>query len=79
MTALVLRIRWTRTDYNESSHKASGSYFHIPVDQLIEYPGYVSHCHISAHEDNEMMRPFMLQPPEGWRSATGNCQATSWK
>ena len=25
-------------------------------------PGYVLHCHILAHEDNEMMRPFHLLP-----------------
>lgn len=25
-------------------------------------PGYVWHCHIIDHEDNEMMRPFSVQP-----------------
>lgn len=25
-------------------------------------PGYVWHCHILEHEDNEMMRPYMPQP-----------------
>lgn len=25
-------------------------------------PGYVIHCHILAHEDNEMMRPFEMLP-----------------
>lgn len=25
-------------------------------------PGYVWHCHILEHEDNEMMRPYELQP-----------------
>jgi len=25
-------------------------------------PGYVWHCHISEHEDNDMMRPYMLVP-----------------
>ena len=25
-------------------------------------PGYVWHCHILDHEDNEMMRPYMVQP-----------------
>jgi len=75
----VLRIRWTRTDYDESIHKPKGEYFHIPVDHLIEYPGFVAHCHISVHEDSEMMRPYMLQPPQGWRSATSPCLASSWK
>ena len=25
-------------------------------------PGYVWHCHILDHEDNEMMRPYLLRP-----------------
>ena len=25
-------------------------------------PGYVWHCHIVDHEDNEMMRPYLLLP-----------------
>jgi len=25
-------------------------------------PGYVWHCHILEHEDNEMMRPYVVQP-----------------
>jgi FtsP/CotA-like multicopper oxidase with cupredoxin domain len=25
-------------------------------------PGYVWHCHILDHEDNEMMRPFEVTP-----------------
>lgn len=41
-----------------------------PVDSaLSDYPfdatampGYVWHCHIIDHEDNEMMRPFMVTP-----------------
>ncbi len=24
---------------------------------------YVWHCHIVEHEDNEMMRPFVVSPP----------------
>ena len=24
-------------------------------------PGYVYHCHILDHEDNEMMRPFIIK------------------
>lgn len=27
-------------------------------------PGYVWHCHILEHEDNEMMRPFQVDPPK---------------
>jgi FtsP/CotA-like multicopper oxidase with cupredoxin domain len=25
-------------------------------------PGYVWHCHIIDHEDNEMMRPYTVSP-----------------
>jgi FtsP/CotA-like multicopper oxidase with cupredoxin domain len=34
-----------------------------PFDATAE-PGYVWHCHILEHEDNEMMRPMKLLPPE---------------
>lgn len=27
------------------------------------YPGYVWHCHMLEHEDEEMMRPFILSAP----------------
>jgi len=47
-------------------------------DTVIAYPGqvtrvraqfntpgqYVWHCHIVEHEDNEMMRPFRIGPPQ---------------
>ena len=48
-------------------------------DTVIAYPGqvtrvqaavrhgraqYVWHCHILEHEDNEMMRPFRVGPPQ---------------
>lgn len=40
-----------------------------PVDGTAQYPfdataapGYVWHCHILDHEDNEMMRPFEVRP-----------------
>jgi len=26
-------------------------------------PGYVWHCHILDHEDNDMMRPFLPEKP----------------
>ncbi len=48
-------------------------------DTVIAYPGqvtrvkakfdlpgfYVWHCHIVEHEDNEMMRPYVVQVPDG--------------
>jgi len=33
----------------------------FPFDATAE-PGYVWHCHILDHEDNEMMRPYKVQP-----------------
>ncbi|KAJ4765429.1 Cell division protein FtsP [Rhynchospora pubera] len=33
----------------------------FPFDPTAE-PGYVYHCHILDHEDNEMMRPFKIVP-----------------
>jgi hypothetical protein len=42
-----------------------------PPDEAV-YPfdpsgglGYVWHCHILEHEDNEMMRPFAVVPAAG--------------
>ena len=60
---LHYRMRWTKSNYTEKEDKPRGTYFHVPAGQLIEYPGYVYHCHILSHEDNEMMRPIMLQLP----------------
>ena len=60
--ALTLRIRWTRTGYNST---VDDEYFHVPERELIEFPGYVYHCHFLPHEDNEMMRPIMMQPSSG--------------
>jgi spore coat protein A len=44
----VIRIRFTQQD---------GSDF--PFD-TIAGPGYVWHCHLVEHEDNEMMRPYII-------------------
>ena len=49
----VIRLRFTAQD---------GSKF--PFDATVG-PGYVWHCHILEHEDNEMMRPFkVIRTPE---------------
>jgi len=58
-TVMVMRIRWTSTDYLING-KGSYPYFPLPEDQLIEYPGYVYHCHFLQHEDNKLMRPFQM-------------------
>ena len=31
----------------------------LPAPLTPEGPGYVWHCHIVDHEDNEMMRPYI--------------------
>jgi hypothetical protein len=61
--ALHYRIRWTKSEFTAKDAK-DGTYFNVPNDQLREFPGYVYHCHILRHEDNEMMRPIMMQLPQ---------------
>jgi hypothetical protein len=43
----VIRVRWTATTYDENVQ--AYPYFHIPEDQLMEFPGFVYHCHILPH------------------------------
>lgn len=45
-----LRIRWAKTDYDPAMKPYP--YFNVPEDQLIEFPGYIYHCHFLDHEDN---------------------------
>ncbi len=44
----VIRLRWTQQNGNPFSFDATAG------------PGYVWHCHILEHEDNEMMRPYKV-------------------
>jgi FtsP/CotA-like multicopper oxidase with cupredoxin domain len=46
----IIRIRWLQQDGTPYPFDAS------------EGPGYVWHCHIVDHEDNEMMRPYEVLP-----------------
>ena len=39
-------------------------------------PGYVWHCHILEHEENDMMRPYMLVPPTPATLAAQSAAAT---
>jgi FtsP/CotA-like multicopper oxidase with cupredoxin domain len=57
-TVYVFRMRWASNTYDPKVRKYP--YFNIPEDEIIEFPGYLYHCHILPHEDNEMMRPIML-------------------
>ncbi|NIO37330.1 multicopper oxidase domain-containing protein [Candidatus Bathyarchaeota archaeon] len=54
----VIRIRFTPID--GSIYDAETLY---PFDATAG-PGYVWHCHILDHEDNEMMRPYVVVAPE---------------
>jgi FtsP/CotA-like multicopper oxidase with cupredoxin domain len=49
--ATTIRLRFSPID-------GSANY---PFDPTVG-PGYVWHCHILDHEDNEMMRPYMVVP-----------------
>jgi FtsP/CotA-like multicopper oxidase with cupredoxin domain len=53
-----LAIRWAPQDLPAGSTHAGTDYF--PFDPTTGGPGYVWHCHIIDHEDNEMMRPLLI-------------------
>jgi spore coat protein A len=48
----IIRVRFTQQDGSPFGFDATSG------------PGYVWHCHIIDHEDNEMMRPYQLVPAE---------------
>ncbi len=48
--ATIIRVRWLSNDGTP-----------YPFDPS-QGPGYVWHCHIVDHEDNEMMRPYAVTP-----------------
>jgi spore coat protein A len=45
---VTLRLRWTEQNGNPFPFDATAG------------PGYVWHCHLLEHEDNEMMRPYVV-------------------
>ena len=47
MGAYRYRNRWTKSEYDYN--KPEPSFFHVPVDQLREFPGFVYHFHIFDH------------------------------
>jgi spore coat protein A, manganese oxidase len=56
----VIRIRWAPIDA-----PVTGAGSPTPGTNLYSFdpsygPGYVWHCHITDHEDNEMMRPYKV-------------------
>jgi spore coat protein A len=52
-------VRWAPTDLPVNTPVASSFY---PFDPNAGAQGYVWHCHIIDHEDNEMMRPDEVTP-----------------
>jgi FtsP/CotA-like multicopper oxidase with cupredoxin domain len=53
-----LALRFAPQDLPAGSTHAGTDYF--PFDPTTGGPGYVWHCHILDHEDNEMMRPMLI-------------------
>jgi FtsP/CotA-like multicopper oxidase with cupredoxin domain len=56
----VLTIRVRFAPANATAPSAPGTNL-FPFDPTVG-PGYVWHCHILEHEDNQMMRPFVVVP-----------------
>jgi spore coat protein A len=52
-----IALRWAPIDKPAGSTQAGQDYF--PFDPT-NGPGYVEHCHILDHEDNEFMRPMLI-------------------
>ena len=56
-----IMIRWTPTDILVGAESPGITQYPFDPTQLIGGVGYVWHCHIIDHEDNEMMRPYVLR------------------
>jgi FtsP/CotA-like multicopper oxidase with cupredoxin domain len=61
MPGQVLRlvIRWTPSSVKVIRNKSYAGRNFYSFDPT-KGPGYVWHCHIIDHEDNEMMRPYKV-------------------
>lgn len=57
---LRLLVRWTPTSTPVTPHKSLAGVNLYPFDPTVG-PGYVWHCHILDHEDNDMMRPYTVE------------------
>ncbi len=55
-------IRWTTQNYAANTPPADAT---LIFDPSVLDGGYVWHCHIVDHEDNEMMRPDAINPQSG--------------
>lgn len=79
-SVFVLRVRWASTTYDPLVRPYP--YFKIPEEHLVEFPGFVYHCHILPHEDNEMMRSFALSHSDYYiKNFIGDqsCARKTWK
>ena len=56
----VTRIALRFAPQNQPQSAVSPGVNTFSFDPTAEGPGYVWHCHILDHEDNEMMRPYLL-------------------
>ena len=57
---LRLAVRWAPTDIPVGGIGGNPATLHFPFNPDSGH-GYVWHCHIIDHEDNEMMRPTQVQ------------------
>jgi len=60
-------VTWVVVRFAPQDWPATGPLAPLPGDNLFAFdpwegPGYVWHCHIIDHEDNEMMRPYTVLP-----------------
>ncbi|MDH5375014.1 MAG: multicopper oxidase domain-containing protein, partial [Candidatus Bathyarchaeota archaeon] len=55
----TIRVRFKPIDWD--IHQTGAPLFGYQFDPTTG-PGYVWHCHILDHEDNEMMRPYTVSP-----------------
>jgi spore coat protein A len=53
-------VRWAETDAPVATTAAGMNTYPFPPYELLSGVGYVWHCHIIDHEDNEMMRPYVV-------------------
>jgi len=56
----VIRVRWAPQDAPTTGHYAPRAGINLYPFDPPTGPGYVWHCHIVDHEDNEMMRPYKV-------------------
>ena len=52
-----IAVRWAPQDIAANATTAGHDYFSFDPTGG---PGYIEHCHILDHEDNEFMRPMLI-------------------